>query len=254
MATQVENVIPAQDEMKYLVLADRGVPYLLARVRWPDVAQAVSAASPHWLEDPGLFDLPYAPNAVAVSFAQAASVAAGWGRQLEAEPASDARPYIRRMPSKWSDLSPSERRAWGIEFVGRRPIWSRWIRRKPLAATAPGNVAVERRGYVRVGLAGRAHIRCADETISAELVDLSERGARCQLLELPKLVERGAALTGPFLVEVKAQSSRVCLDVASTITWQRITRAGTQFGVAFAELAEDETDGIQRFLATANRN
>ena len=32
--------------MRYLVLADRAVPYLLARVRWPDVAQAISAAAP----------------------------------------------------------------------------------------------------------------------------------------------------------------------------------------------------------------
>ena len=72
-------------EMKYLVLADRAVPYLLARVRWPDVAQAISAAYPDWLDDPGLFDLPYDPNAVMLSFAQAASVAAGWGRQLHAE-------------------------------------------------------------------------------------------------------------------------------------------------------------------------
>ena len=79
--------MPADHEVKYLVLADRAVPYLLARVRWPDVAQAISAASPGWLDDSGLFDLPYNPSAVTVSFTQAASVAAGWGRQLHAEPA-----------------------------------------------------------------------------------------------------------------------------------------------------------------------
>ena len=57
-------VMPGTGEMKYLVLADRAVPYLLARVRWPDVAQAISAASPGWLDDQGLFDLPYDPSAV----------------------------------------------------------------------------------------------------------------------------------------------------------------------------------------------
>jgi len=55
-------------DVRYLVLVDRAVPYLLARVRWPDVAQAISAASPDWVEDQGLFDLPYDPSAVTVSF------------------------------------------------------------------------------------------------------------------------------------------------------------------------------------------
>ena len=38
--------------------------------------------SPGWLDDPGLFDLPYDPSAVTVSFPQAASVAAGWGKHI----------------------------------------------------------------------------------------------------------------------------------------------------------------------------
>ena len=54
-------------EVKYLVLAERAAPYLLARVRWPDVAQAITAGCPDWLDDQGLFDLPYDPHAVAVS-------------------------------------------------------------------------------------------------------------------------------------------------------------------------------------------
>jgi hypothetical protein len=45
-------------EVSYLVLTDRTAPYLLARVRWPDVAQAITIGNPDWLEDPGLFDLP----------------------------------------------------------------------------------------------------------------------------------------------------------------------------------------------------
>ena len=111
---------PANGEVRYLVLADRAVPYLLARVRWPDVAQAISAAQPDWLDDTGLFDLPYDSSAVTVTFPQAAAVAAGWGRRLHAEPAEDVQSYIRRMPANWSDLSRSEQHTWGIEFVGRR--------------------------------------------------------------------------------------------------------------------------------------
>ena len=35
-------VIPDPGDVTYLVLADRAVPYLLAKVRWPDVAQAIT--------------------------------------------------------------------------------------------------------------------------------------------------------------------------------------------------------------------
>src|SRR5579871_4389114 len=93
------------DEISYLLLADRAVPYLLARVRWPDVAQAISAGG-YWIDDPGLFDLPYDPSAIAVSRTQAASVADGWGGRLHAEPVEGVTSYIRRMPANWSDLSP----------------------------------------------------------------------------------------------------------------------------------------------------
>jgi hypothetical protein len=107
-------------EVTYLVLADRGAPYLLARVRWPDVAQAITAGCLDWLDDPGLFDLQYDPSAMPVTFPQAAWLAASWGRQLEPEPARGVPSFIRRMPANWSDLSPAERRALGIESPGRR--------------------------------------------------------------------------------------------------------------------------------------
>ena len=81
--------MPYTGELTYLVLTDHAVPYLLARVHWPDVAQGISARSTDWLEDTGLFDLPYDPSAIAVSFPQAASVAAGWGTQLQPGAAED---------------------------------------------------------------------------------------------------------------------------------------------------------------------
>lgn len=156
-------VKPGTGEVPYFVLADAAVPYLLARVRWPDVAQAISARSPDWLEDYGLFDLPYNRSAVPVTFTQAASVAASWGTQLHAEVAEGVPSYIRRMPANWSDLSPSERRAWGIEFVGRRRGPARRVRRVraaqsripvPAAAThVNGNAAVLDDDATRVDLA-----------------------------------------------------------------------------------------------------
>jgi hypothetical protein len=121
--------MPDTGEVRYLVLADRAVPYLLARVRWPDVAQAIAAGSADWLDDPGLFDLPYDPSAVTVSFSQAASVAAGWGRELLGGPAEGAPSFMRRMPANWSDLSAAERRAWGLHSVGRRRASARRLRR-----------------------------------------------------------------------------------------------------------------------------
>jgi hypothetical protein len=101
----------------YLVLPDAAHPYLLARVRWPDVFQAVSLARPHWQEDPGLFDLPYAPNSVQVTHDQAATIASAWGVQLPDDdlPFRSEYSLIRRMPADWTNLSPAESRAWSLD-------------------------------------------------------------------------------------------------------------------------------------------
>ena len=269
-------------ELRYFVLADRAVPYLLARVRWPDVAQAITARSPGWLDDPGLFDLPYDPSAVTVSFPQATCVAAGWGKPLHPGSADGVPSYIRRMPANWSDLSPSERRAWGIEFVGRGRSSPRRVRRqrssraKVFAASAAsaveanghvaalagaaagrgstvrGGAETERRRDMRVRVDGRAHIRCGDTTtISVGLVDLSEGGMGCVLPEGSPLAAPGATLGGPFLLEAEATASPICLDVAGQTSWRRGTGASTQFGVAFGHLDEGQSEGVQRFLAAA---
>ena len=269
---------PDQGGTGYFVLADRAVPYLLARVHWPDVAQAISAGTPDWLDDHGLFDLPYDPGAVPLSFPQAASVAASWGKQLHPGAAEGVPSYIRRMPANWSDLSPSERRAWGIDFVGTRRASARRLRgpRRPEAKAAVpsaartrtgtvavlaggpgpdgrGSVATERRRVMRVRVDGRAHIRSGPTTISAGLVDLGEGGVRCVLPEASSLAAPGAALGGPFLIEAEVTPARICLAVAGRISWQRSTGSGLHFGVAFGPLAEGETEGMRRFLAVANR-
>ena len=138
----------ATGEVRYLILREGPEPVLLARVRWPDVCEAVSAGRPDWLEDVGLFDLPGDPAGEAVTEEQAATIAESWGVLLPVGPAPPGtRPtLIRRMPANWSNLSPAERRAWSLEVLpstGRRPrrtrawTWFAWAarRRSPLAGT-----------------------------------------------------------------------------------------------------------------------
>jgi hypothetical protein len=228
-------------EMSYLVLTDRAIPYLLARLRWPDVAQAITVSRTHWLEDPGLFDLHYDSSAVNVSFSQAASVAAGWGVQLSGQAADGGRAR-RPRSSNGSDISRRERRTWSLEIVGQR-------RR---ASGYGASVGVERRGHPRVRIDGRAHVRSGLATISASLVDLSQGGVRFMQPEAPSALAAGATLDGPFLFEADRTSSRICLDVAGRIVWRRSIGAGTHFGVAFSDLADAEAEGLQSFLAAAH--
>ena len=110
--------------MQYLILGDSAQPYLLARVRWPDVAQAISEDCPGWLDDPGLFDLPYEPVSHWVSRRRAAEIAAGWGAELpHASSTGFSQPRIRRVPPSWSDMVPVERWSWSLEHFTsvRRP-------------------------------------------------------------------------------------------------------------------------------------
>ena len=259
-------VTPGNGEIHYLVLADRAVPYLLARVRWPDVAQAISAGYPDWLDDIGLFDLPYDPNAVPVSFTQAASVAAGWGRKLGTEPAANVPSFIRRMPANWSDMTPGEQRAFGLEPADRRRLSVRRLRRirasqatisAPAPVAALGNAPVpesggaERRHQVRVRVDGRGHIRSGQSTVSAALVDLSEGGMRCVLPDAPLVLTPGQELGGPFLLEGEAAGSRICIAVPGRISWILDSSSGTHFGVTFGDLNGGEVEGVHRFQVTA---
>jgi hypothetical protein len=108
----------AEKRVQYVVLGDGAHPYLLARVRWPDVAQAISEDCPGWLDDPGLFDLPYEPASEKVSRARAAEIAAEWGAQLPLESSTGfSDPRLRRIPATWSDMVPVERRSWSLEHV-----------------------------------------------------------------------------------------------------------------------------------------
>ncbi|MGO8824743.1 MAG: hypothetical protein ACLQU9_05825 [Acidimicrobiales bacterium] len=107
-----------EHEVQYLILGESAQPYLLARVRWPDVAQAISEDCPGWLDDPGLFDLPYEPVSQRVSSSRAAEIAADWGAELPlASSAGFSQPRIRRVPPSWSDMVPVERWSWSLEHL-----------------------------------------------------------------------------------------------------------------------------------------
>jgi hypothetical protein len=128
----------ARPDIRYVVLSDPSNPSLLARVRWPDVFEAISPARPDWLADPGLFDLPYDSSARTITREQAAAIAAEWGSLLPADDAEapPAPSLMRRMPANWSNLSRAEKRAWFIEDApaaraSSQPRLARWWRRRP---------------------------------------------------------------------------------------------------------------------------
>jgi len=108
----------AEYELQYLILGTTAEPYLLARVRWPDVAQAISEDCPGWLDDPGLFDLPYDPAGQRVSSLRAAEIAAEWGAELpHGSSPGFSRPRIRRVPPSWSNMVPVEKWSWSLEHL-----------------------------------------------------------------------------------------------------------------------------------------
>ena len=102
-----------------------------------------------------------------------------------------------------------------------------------------------------MGVAGQVYIRSGHTTISAGLVDLSERGVQCVLPETRPPLAAGVLLDGPFLLEAEVITPRICLNVAGRISWHRSTRADTRFGVFFGRLDDGEIEGVQRFIAAA---
>ena len=139
--------------MEYLVLGDSAQPYLLARVRWPDVAQAISEDCPGWLDDPGLFDLPYDPASQRISTRRAAEIAAEWGAQLPpASSTGSSEQRIRRVPPSWSDMVPVERWSWSLELVMMVP--------RPAAPADwpwPDDAAESSNGHAGNGHGGNGH-------------------------------------------------------------------------------------------------
>jgi len=279
-------------EVQYLVLPDIANPYLLAIVRWPDIAQAISLGRPEWQGDQGLFDLPYDPSSVTVTPAQAASIAARWGSRLPTAGQDPPLSLIRRMPANWSNLVPAEKRAWSLEYVaGWRPAGARASRRRSLfrtrgrssrrgtllqaegvfklpdataAGTAPGDgfyvatgprsshttLAGERRRHARVRVHGLAKMRVGPKTISADLVNVSQGGAHCVVAEADSVLEPGGWLEAPLLLQDHVSKSKVSLDLAASVSWKMDTETGTQIGLVFGELNNEQAAQVQRFLVS----
>ncbi|MGA3215823.1 MAG: PilZ domain-containing protein [Acidimicrobiales bacterium] len=268
-----------------MVLPDEIKPYLLARVRWPDVAQAISAGRPDWQEDPGLFDLPYDPSSVTVTRAEATSIAEAWGADIDSDTALPALSLIRRMPANWSNLVPAEKRAWSLEYVtGRhrpapRPgrLRSHFRTREPSQQTtrliglpamkprlapiydsasrsdsSPATVATERRGYPRVPVQGRAQISSYRKAISAHLVDLSQSGVNCVVPDARSLRQFGLNLDSPVVLESGLSGSRIRLDVNGRIVWRRNLGPGIRLGIVFGELNNDQAEQVRQFLVNAS--
>ena len=254
-------------EVKYFVLADRTSPYLLARVRWPDIAQGVTAGCRDWQDDPGLFDLPYDPNSALVTVVQATAIAAGWGASLPSNTvvSSSLPPLIRRMPANWSNLSPAEKRAWSLEFVltrrrARANHESSRSRngavRKSAGRVRRRSSAVERRHDPRVLVGGRAQIHIGGLTVPADLVDLSQGGMHCVALDAQTVIGAGVKVGAPFELDGGSSQHQIRLDVGGTVTWNSVTGLGTHFGVAFEQLDEEQAERVRRLLTVsgAERN
>jgi len=128
---------PAPDPA-YFALVGGDVVLLVARIRFPDIAQAASALHPLWKDDIGLLDLPDDPSSVALTPEQAAAVVSVWGLSLadEIPVRSPIPPLIRRMPANWSGLSPAEESAWLLD-VARRGWFSRSRRRIRRRSSTP---------------------------------------------------------------------------------------------------------------------
>jgi len=250
-------------EVKYFVLADSTSPYLLARVRWPDIAQAITAGCREWQDDPGLFDLPYDPISATVTSVQAAAIAAAWGARLPADDTvkSPLPPLIRRMPANWSDLSPAEIRAWSLDYVmrGRRAVAastpsqgragrSRWSSR---LGRRRSSEVTERREHARVLVGGQAQIRLGPKTVTADLVDVSPGGMHCVVLDTQAVLEAGRRVGRPIVLHRDAPENQIRLDVTGTVTWRSDVGLGTHFGVAFGSLNKEQAARIHDLLATS---
>ena len=272
-------------EVQYLVLTDTVNPYLLARVRFPDVAQAVSAARPDWQHDPGLFDLPYDPNSATVTYARATAIAAEWGANIALDTSEAVPSLIRRMPANWSNLVPAEKRAWGLErALARRGSAGRKNRLRSLfqaksptrapavelghvsqvasdlshtqshendsnGTTKRDEVPTDRRLHLRTSVLGRVQLTYGQQVVTALLVNVSSGGLRCVMPEGQSFIKVGVEFPSPLLLEDRTGKSRVRLDATATVAWDKNVGYAEQFGIAFCELTEAQVNQMNRLLA-----
>ena len=57
-------------------------------------------------------------------------------------------------------------------------------------------------------------------------------------------------IEAPLMFEDQLSLSQVSLDVAASVAWRSDTGTGTQFGLVFGELNNDQAELVQQFLSS----
>lgn len=72
-------------EITYIVEPSFDNPVLLARLRFPDLSEAISKANTTWKHSPALMDLMHGSDGEVVTEAEARKIAASWGALLDSK-------------------------------------------------------------------------------------------------------------------------------------------------------------------------
>ena len=277
-------------DIGYWALPHSSDPYLLARIRWPDVAEAISPGCPEWQHDVGLFDLPYDHHSRSLSEDEAATWAARWGAALpDGALAEPALMLIRRMPANWSNPSPADRRAWALDGTarhlegvspdaarpGRPSWWARVMARRTAgpeaAVTVPDAAALHgeepdasqpysfvddpsgpaRRHTERVLLEGTVRIQVGKRAVTAELIDMSEAGLHCVVRRPYATPPVGRRVAAPFTLSTPHASHPLDLRVGGAITWRKAVDGATHLGIALEPLDDHQAGAVRTLLDTA---
>jgi len=70
--------------IQYAIESDgEGVPYMLARIQWPDVSESISPTNPKWKTNNHLFNMVYGSDGEWISAEDADRIAQSWGTTLD---------------------------------------------------------------------------------------------------------------------------------------------------------------------------
>lgn len=97
-----------EQSTRYAVERDAsGNPYLLARLRWPDIAEAVSPHDRLWTTNWHLFNMLYESTGEWVGEDYARELALSWGASFDA-----VRAVLAKPPKAPNQMTPDELRTW----------------------------------------------------------------------------------------------------------------------------------------------
>ena len=106
------------DTVKYAVERAAGVPYMLVRLRWPDIAESINPHDVTWKPDYALFDKLYNSDGELISAGDALRLAQSWGGTLPDDGA-------KGVMAKWGDSWQTQERAADGRFgsgSGDKPV------------------------------------------------------------------------------------------------------------------------------------